>query len=217
MRVHEIQTPFTPAGSGVPRSHNPGEVHLTAVMRFIDGTLKLGAYGKGGAKAWNLDIAAEVGFIWEDVLTAAFASRHAVRLEEQRLGPIVLSPDGFGQDPGLWDYMREEWVVEPSDLPVLEEYKCTWMSVNQHPLNIWRYKVQGQGYLYALGLNIIVYKILHLNGDYRGSGPLYREVRIEYDTDEDKEELAANWAMLEHHANIMLEGGYDGNFTTGAS
>lgn len=215
MKINEIQTPFTPMGSGVERTHPPGKVHLTSVMRFVAGTLKLkNAYGSGGATNWNLDLAAEVGFIWEDVLSAAFADRMAPRLPECERGPIIFSPDGFGQDPGIWDGLRGEWSIPPSDEPVLEEYKCTWMSINKHPLEVWRYKVQAQGYLYGLELRTVVYKMLHLMGDYRGSGPLYREVRIEYDTEEDWEELRSNWDMLEHHANIMLEGGYDGEFTT---
>lgn len=213
MRIHELQTPFTPMGSGVFRSHNPGEVHLTDVMRFVAGTLKIkNAYGKGGTGNWNLDLAAECGFIWEDTLSHAFAERMACRLPEQKLGVVVGSPDGFGEDPGVWDWMRDKYIVEPSPEPVLEEYKCTWMSIRQHPLEIWRYKVQGQAYLWMTGLRVIVYRILHLMGDYAGSGPLYREVRIEYDTDEDVAELESNWAMIEHHAHIMLDGGYDGEY-----
>lgn len=217
MEIHELKTPFTPQGSGVHRSHLPGTVHLTDVMRYIDGALDLGNYGGSGTKCWHLDVAAEIGFIWEDVLSEAFATRCALRLPEQQRGPIIFSPDGFGEDPGVWDEQKGEWIVEPDkDEPVLEEYKCTWMSVKRHPLDIWRYKIQAQGYLYGLGLKTVVYRILHLMGDYAGSGPLYRTVRISYNTELDQEELRMNWEMLETYATRMLERGYDGTFDCNA-
>ena len=204
MKIHEMQSPFCPAGSGVPRTHPPDAVHLTDVVRYIAGVLNI-SFGGKGTDAWDLDVAAEAGFIWEDVLSAAFRDRYAVRLPEQRKDNIIFSPDGFGEDLGIWDDVRERWVVEPNpEIPVLEEYKCTWMSVRKHPLDIWRWTVQTKGYLYGLDLNVVVYRILHLMGDYQGSGPLYRVVRIEYDTADDKEDLRANWEMLTTHAEQML-------------
>jgi len=212
MQIHKTLTRFTPNGSGVDRSAEPGTVHLTDVMRYIAQTLKLkGVYGSDSTSHWELDVAAEAGFIWEDVLSRAYAERCVPRPPEQQKGVIVFSPDGFGFDPGVWDYGNDCWLIEPSNEPVLEEYKCTWQSVKKSPLDVWRYKVQAQGYLYGMGLRTVIYRILHLNGDYAGSGPLYKQVRISYNEDIDQLELENNWAMLELNAHAMLEKGYNGN------
>lgn len=205
MKIHEAQTPFCPAGSGIERTHPPGYVHLTDVIRYIAGALNI-SFGSAGTAAWDLNVAAEAGFIWEDVLSTAYRDRNAVRLPEQTRDNIIFSPDGFGEDPGVWDSVRERWVIEPDpDRPVLEEYKCTWMSTNKHPLDVWRWKVQTMGYLYGLELDVAVYRILHLMGDYAGSGPVYRVVRLEYDLEDDKNDLRLNWKMLTTYAARMLE------------
>ena len=192
MDVQYLNEKFPAKGSGLVRSdaNVTGKYHLTDVIHYIEHTMGWSYSGNWKADMW---VTMEVGFIWEDALTAAFANRMAVRLDEIELDGIVGSPDGIGDDP------------LPSVLAgtmALEEYKCTWKSSRKDVTDKrhWNWHVQTKSYCYMLSVNVVVMRILYLMGNYRGSGPQYVTVRIEY-TDE---ELIENWAMIISHRDRMI-------------
>jgi hypothetical protein len=58
---------------------------------------------------------------------------------------------------------------------------------------------QVKSYCYALDTPVAVMRIFHLNGDYRGSGPVYRVARIRFT----EKELEDNWRMILRHKEAV--------------
>jgi hypothetical protein len=184
---------FPAKGSGLARSDPAvtGKYHLTDIIKYIEHTM--GWQYSGNWQA-DRDVTMEVGFLWEDLLTLAFANRMGVRLDEVELDGIVGSPDGVGAD-----------ILDPHVM-VLEEYKCTWRSSRRdltdpgNHKDFWSWFVQTKGYCKMLDLNVVVFRILYLMGNYKGSGPQYVVYRIEYDN----WELNENWEMLTSNRDQMV-------------
>jgi hypothetical protein len=181
MRIDQVDEAFELAGSGVDRSCGPDVVHLTDVTRYIGAKTGLGPNTAG---QWDLDAAAEAGFIWEDLLSLVLGRRLGVAPGEVELDGIVGSPDGIGPDP--WE-----------EVPLaVQEYKCTWRSVrNGQPDGVWHWMAQVKGYCRMVGTHVVVFRVLYLMGDYKGSGPLRRTFRLEFD----QKEIEENWAMILRH------------------
>ena len=174
------------AGSGVERS--PG-LHLSDVIREIG--QELGMVPKDGENSgWDLPLAGEVGFLWEDVLGSVLGYRAGTRPGEVVVDGIAGSPDGI------------EW--ESTGKPILAEYKATWKSVrNGDPSDNWKWMVQVKGYCYMISkaynlhCNRVRFRVLHINGDYKPPSPKYREWLLTFT----KRELQENWDMILNHAN----------------
>lgn len=193
MEIRKIDEDFVALGSGLGRTkaQDTGKIHLSDIAKYIE--FKMDFAKKNGAIDWNMAVAAEVGFLWEDLLSLVYADKYAARIGEVELDGIVGSPDGLSaSDP---------FDVEPI---VNEEYKATWRSVNKSPDKIWYWMTQFKSYCKMLGVTVTVARVLYLNGDYKGSGPLYRVFRIEF-TDR---ELQENWDMILKHRDEMLSKGY---------
>jgi hypothetical protein len=195
MDVVEIkESLFVPKGSGVPRSsaHATGKLHLSDIARYID--YKMGYTKRSkGVEDWDMHLAAEVGFLWEDVLSRAFADRYAARIGEVETDGVIGSPDGLSpNDP------RGRVIL------VNEEYKATWRSTRKTPSDIWYWETQFKSYCYMLDVNVTVARVLYLMGDYKGSGPQYKVFRIEFTPFE----LRENWKMILEHRDEMVEKGY---------
>lgn len=193
MELIKIDEPFNPKGSGCDRTsaHDTGKIHLSDIAKYIEYKMKFGPVGK--ATKWNLNVAAEVGFIWEEVLSMVLRDRYAARIGEVELDGIVGSPDGLSP----YDPFGQVPIVN-------EEYKATWRSSNKTPDKVWYYMTQFKSYCKMLGVNVTVARILYIMGDYKGSGPQYHVYRIEF-TDQ---ELQENWDMILAHKEEMLEKGY---------
>lgn len=187
-----VDLPFPCVGSGVPRSSpdDTGLLHMTDVIRSIEA--RIGRPRSGNFE--DLNMAADVGFMWEDTLTRVMADRimgQVFRPGEVIKDGIVCSPDGVGPDPLGVSHM------------VLEEYKFTWQSNRRSPVEVWYWMAQCMGYCYALGLDTVIMRIAYVLGDYKGSGPRYREARIVYT----EQELWGNWRMIISHADEMRKEG----------
>ena len=178
-----IEESFPAQCSGLPRS--PG-LHLSTVIRVMEQAL----HGPRKPSGWMMDETREVGFIWEDLLSLVLAQRQVpepLRPEEIVVDGIAMSPDGIG----LWE-----------GHVVLEEYKCTWASINNRsPDTHWPWLVQSKSDCRAIHVNQVIFRILDLMGDYKGSGPLYRAYLLTY-TDRDLEE---NWQMVLNHKQMALD------------
>ena len=85
-----------------------------------------------------------------------------------------------------------------------EEYKATWRSIRQPPEENWYWMTQFKSYDYMFGVPVTVLRVLYLNGNYKGSGPLDEAFRIEYT----ERELLENWQMVVNHRDEMLKKGY---------
>jgi len=177
--MHEIDDSRTESilkGSGVPRTRD--KVHVTDIIRYIDKQIGRNQYAPGntfGAPGLTM----EMGFLWEDLLSHVFAGRLGARVVEMEEDGIVMSPDGVGFDD-VWG------------CPVVEEYKCTWKSSRNDPTDNTSWMTQTQAYCYAFGITTVLFRILYVMGDYKGSGPLYRECRVRFTADE----VLSNWEML---------------------
>ncbi len=170
MQVTEIKNPVFPARQTTNRSTN--RLHVSEIYSDLENELF-------PPRNTNNRYFAEVGFLFEDALSNAFAERLADRIGEVELDNIVCSPDGV--DWNSW---------------ILEEYKCTWKSSKLHPRDHWRWMVQIKSYCKVLHMNQAKMRILYLNGNYRGSGPQYKEFMFTFTQDE----IDINWQMLLNHA-----------------
>jgi len=124
----------------------------------------------------------EKGFIWERVLSQAAVA--AERPGEMELDGILLSPDGVGYDAALGE-------------AVVEEYKCTARSSTLEPTDVVAWMMQTKAYCKAVGTRFCVFRILHLNGDYRSvRTPTPRTWRVEFT----QAEVDANWDAIVRYA-----------------
>ena len=181
--------PFAPKGSGVPRSSawDTGKIHLTDVIRYIQNKLKLDKYR---AIDWDLALAGELGFLWEDVMSYIFGQRMAVRIGEVERDGIVGSPDGIA--------------VDGNGVLVDEEYKVTWRSSNRDLTTFWYWITQFKSYCTMLDTKSTIIRVFWVNGDYRGSGPQYGSYRADFDDTE----LRQNWDMIVSHSKEMVDLGF---------
>jgi len=189
MIVTDLQQPFIPVGSGLPRSQakETGKLHVSDIIRYIMYLLDIAPYAD-----WELNIAAEIGFCWEEVLEDAYAKRYipeAVRLDELELDNIIGSPDGFGEHP-----------LDPNR-GCDHEYKVTWKSI-RHPLeDNFYYMTQFKAYCKMIGTDATLLRILYLFGDWKErKGP---QAPGPYLFTYTQQEIDENWEMILNHAKKM--------------
>jgi hypothetical protein len=160
-------------------------VHLTDVIRSI--MEESGMQKTVSGSFWRpdqLNMAGEVGFMWEDVLSTALKDRLPCRMGEVELDGITCSPDGLEIDPDV------------QDDPILSEYKVVWASSKRSPADNWKWMAQVKGYCKVLELTKVKMYILYLNGDWKGTGPQYKGFLIEFT----QLEIDENWSMITNHA-----------------
>jgi len=140
-----------------------------------------------------MGLAADIGFMWEDAFSHAFGGRDKMvtRLGEIEVDGVIGSPDGVGP-----------FEDDPTDIAVYEN-KATWKSSRTLPESNWLWMEQIKSYCYMLGLKKVVMPIVYLVGDWRGSGPVYREARFVFT----QGELEGNWLMVLRERDKMLTEG----------
>jgi hypothetical protein len=167
----------------------PG-LHLGEVIKSLEKATGLGYKGDGFN---DMQLTAEIGLLWEDVLSRIMKEKYAVRPPQIIRDGIWMSMDGINNDlcPG----------EDPAgEVPlVVEEYKAAWKSTRSSPEENFYYMCQVKSYCYALDTPVAVMRIFHLNGDYRGSGPVYRVARIRFT----EKELEDNWRMILRHKEAV--------------
>ncbi len=118
------------------------------------------------------------GFLFERALEMAFVDRLGTRIGELNQDGIAMSPDGL--------------LVEGGEIKV-DEFKCTWKSMNQPIENQRLWLTQIQAYCKALDTTYAVLRVLWVNGDYTYPlSPVYQR----YDLEFTKKEIEKNWRML---------------------
>ena len=152
-------------------------LHLGTVIKSLMESSGLGYKGKGFT---DMELTAEIGLLWERVLGRVMGDKYAQRPGQIQSDGIWMSLDGIGPDP-------------LGKVPlVVEEYKATWKSTKQSPVDNFYYMCQVKSYCRAIGTNIAVMQIFHVMGDYKGSGPIYRVARLVFSS----WELEQNWKMI---------------------
>uniref|UniRef100_A0A6M3IJM5 YqaJ viral recombinase domain-containing protein n=1 Tax=viral metagenome TaxID=1070528 RepID=A0A6M3IJM5_9ZZZZ len=176
MKCRLIPEPF-PWTVGPVRT--PG-LHLSEIIQGI--VTDLTGQKRGDTDDPRLQF--EKGFLWENLLSLAFAEQAAVRPGEVELDGIICSPDGVDFEPG--------------GEMVLEEYKCTMMSCSKNPpADVLKWMIQVKGYCYVLGTTRAKMRILYLAGSWNPPVPEYRVYEFEFTPDE----LRENWVMVKNYAD----------------
>ncbi len=181
----ELQLEDFPRRSVIDIPERSEGVHLTDVIRDIMQETGI-ALAKGGSM-WtpdDLEMAGEIGFMWEEALSSVLKGRLPERLGEIERDGISMSPDGFDFDP--WE---------------LWEYKATWVSCRRDPCDNFKWMSQVKGYLNYFGPNeaglyVVKMAVLYINGDYKPPKPKYRGYKITFYPIEVEE----NWSMVTSHA-----------------
>jgi len=173
--IEDVKWPKTLFEDDEPRAEG---LHLGEITKSLMDRSGMGYKKKGGFT--DLELAAEIGLLWERALSKIMKDKYAVRPPQILVDGIWISPDGIGPDP-------------LGEVPmVVEEYKATWQSSNRSPLDNFRYMTQVKSYCRALETQVTVMRIFHIMGDYKGSGPIYRVARILFSS----WELDQNWDMI---------------------
>jgi len=178
--------PATLGDSGVPRSDT---LHLSTITTDIGDRLFNTGYGDSPIQKPQ----AEFGFVWEELLSMAFAERHReeciFRPGEVMLDGITGSPDGINM---------EKWE--------LEEYKATRKSASRSVEDSWYWMTQIKSYIHMINqgkgedeggkMNSCILRVLYINGDYKPPTPKYVVYRLVFS----QLELRENWNMIRNHA-----------------
>lgn len=155
-------------------------LHLTDIIKSLMD--EAGMMKTVSGKGWDpdpLNLAAETGFMWEELLSMTLKARLPDRIGEIVVDGITMSPDGFDV---------EEWM--------LWEYKAVWSSCKRSPVDNYKWICQVQGYLKGVGATTVKMAILYLNGDWKGGGPQYRGYKITFT----QREIDETWQMITGHA-----------------
>jgi hypothetical protein len=159
---------------GPPRSTG---VHVSQLIKAICFALEPERFG--GEMDWNR---IELGFTIEKVIEQAWAAR---RVEIIRPGEI--SKDGISGSPDGLSFDDQG--------PVVEEIKCTWMSMRECPegKKFWHWIVQMKAYCYLTESTRARLHTFFVNGDYsQHREPTYKCWDLQFSPGE----IDENWAML---------------------
>jgi len=159
-------------------------LHLGTIIKSLMDKTGLGYKGKGFD---DMELTAEIGTLWERVFSMVMAAKYSVRPPQMELDGVWLSLDGMGPDP------------EGKVPLVVIEQKFTWKSTKSSPVDNFYYMAQLQSYCKAIGTKVAIMHIFYCNGDYKGSGPIYREARVEFT----QHEIDKNWSMILKHKREM--------------
>ncbi len=177
IEVEDVKWPKTMFEDDEPRAEG---IHLSSVIKSLQDAAGLGYKGGGFT---DMELTAEIGLLWERALSKIMGEKYGVRPPQIKEDDIWMSPDGIGPDP-------------KGEVPLaVYEYKATWKSIKQLPVDNFYYMAQVKSYCRALGTTIAIMHIFHIMGDYKGSGPIYRVARIEFT----QQELDQNWEMICRH------------------
>ena len=161
-------------------------IHLGEIIDHVMDEIGIGYKGGGFT---DMELTAEIGLLWERVLSKVMGDKYAMRPPQIQEDGIWMSPDGIGPDPdGLVPL-------------VVEEYKATWQSSKKSPTENFRYMAQVKSYCRAVGTNTAIMRIFYIMGDYKGSGPIYKTCRLDFID----MELEQNWDMILRGKDSLLE------------
>lgn len=180
---------------------DPSKVHVSDCIRYILKTMDPDTYGDEAQAtrfASEDTVRLEMGMAWEEVLGYGVAANVLGSGGLfVRPGPTT-SKDGFiTGTPDILDL--------GGDLPVVEEWKATWMScrgLSDDPSAIttlpkfWKWVVQLKAYCHLSEATTGRIRALFINGDYSkgkgGTSPTFLSWQLTFT----QAELIENWSML---------------------
>lgn len=166
-------------------------VHISTIIRDIAMEMEPDKYKKHGD-----DIAYERmvgGMGWEDLLfgTLQDMGESVVRIGELKISTVLINSATNSNLFGTPDWYD-------LTLGAIHECKCTWKSSSkwdpQYDYTYWWQQVMA--YCYAINCTHATLWVMHVNGDYRGSGPQLQA----HDAQFTQDELDLNISMLVNHA-----------------
>lgn len=189
----------------------PG-IHVSDVLRDL--LVEIGRYERDAV--FN-DVRGDLGFAWEDVLSAQLAGRMLSPAFEDRLPMLEYDRDGvYGSPDGVLVatatiYPFERDVVSSPTVYAgelfVEETKATWMS-STHSLDspkLLPWVLQGQTYCCLVGCTLLRIRAFFVNGNYKfgaeGTGPVVREWWIRFT----QRELDEWWAGFTRRAEKLRQ------------
>lgn len=206
-------------------SRSPG-AHMKAIIDDYIEHHELGGKRKANPEFEDaLDDFAVMGFAWERAATRAIDAGALIEIDETTTPLVVrrIYEHAFSRALNDGWHASHSDVVKPGEVTVdgihctpdgvnvklraVEEWKCSWASARHgldeaHP----DWMMQIPGYCRALGLNVGVLRVFHVNGYYenaRMGKPIARFYRLRWSD----EELEENWAAIMRHRDLMTSEG----------
>lgn len=157
-----------------PRSSG---MHLSGVLRYIAVEGGLFKNIQEDIDAEELPVRMALGLAWEEFAVSLYPEIAWQPGETEKNG-IHMTCDGIGfhKQP---DPARKGLTVK---VPCLEEFKLTWKKVRtgEEMLHEWYWMQQGRGYCWGYDIGFVRWHVCYINGDYRGSGPIYKRYLVSF-------------------------------------
>ncbi len=183
MRVASCTSPYK------PRTQGP---HAGAIVRDIAicaGLLKQDDPDELPLPLNRRWLRMAIGFAWEWLVAHQTPAMVHQPGEMVRNG-IAMNPDGV-------TWMQD--IVLPAEVEargvqglLVEESKCTWLSVRRDLRYKWIWMAQAMAYARGLGTRWVRFHVCYVNGDYRGSGPIYMVFWVQFT----RQELDTTWSLI---------------------
>ena len=187
LKFEDVMWPKTLFDDTEPRQVG---IHLSDVAHYIATVMKTDYKPGDGFK--DMELTAEIGLLWECVLSRIMRDKYAFRPPQVQRDGIWMSLDGIAP-PNPFEVV---WTLSGDpigEVPlVVEEYKCTWRSSNKTPDTNFVYMTQIKSYCHVMETTTAIMRIFYLMGNYKGSGPVYRIARFTFTP----WELEQNWKMV---------------------
>lgn len=181
MKVIPIDTEIAAIKFSLDNQERTPGLHLSDILDDLEYTLFRDANYN---YSWELEWSAALGFVWERVIKAHIVNALVETGElfspgEIEYEGVLMTPDGYN-------------VAENC----LEEWKFTWKSSRRVLEEFHRYLWQVKAYCKALDFDTVNLRIMHVMGNYRGTGPQVRGLKIQFT----ERELKENWDMIRNYA-----------------
>lgn len=151
-------------------------IHLSGVLRYVaieSGLMKVAE----SIQEELLPLRMALGLAWEEFAVSLYPEIH--------WQPGEISPEGIAMTCDGHSYSEDQGHFRLC----LEEFKLTWKKVrtgDELLRDEWYWMQQGRGYCWGYDARLIHWHVCYVNGDYRGSGPIYKRYLVEL-SDQDVE------------------------------
>lgn len=174
-------------------------IHLSDIVSRIVKDVEPGRFGDGPIDP----TLAHQGFIWEDALSAGFASQFSLRQMEGELDGILMTLDGHRR-PGAPSVLG----IPPSKKGRVLEAKSTKISA-EHTLSsrkFWHWMLRTVGYCKLMETDEAEFIVFYVNGSYELGGgrfgaPTAKAFLVRFS----KVEMQQGWDWIRFKRDEMLE------------
>ena len=152
----------------------------------------------------QLDLYAEIGWIWEQMVEAVWKSREVVRRKGE-LGGTEGEGVSWSQEPLFFGgiHMTPDIYYLEGDRVIVEDEKATWRSMRDIK-TVWTSKffewdLRLRGYAKALGTRYVRFHVLWVNGDYKQRTPDSTKINLVYS----QADIDSAWKQIKTHQAVM--------------